>query len=228
MNKARKSVRQRLLDASKKNGGYRAGMFRHYLLEWNVGLHHTDNSREAVLDYAVRIGEMHLEDDAPVFWNGDVEESKAAEAERDALNWSDIFKTASPVVFARHGMVQDPLTWPVKSRKVCPNYPYFDVEFFVSGKHLLIKRFEGQDLANQDRVERILASLEDDDYGVLSNERARQLLAMIEEWDHCFTPEKASDTVMSNMACVYAERCHEWHTENDERQAWADRDVVTV
>lgn len=231
MNKARKSVRQRLLDAIKKNGGYWRGGTRVYgwMLSWNVGTLDIDSEVEAVREYAVRIGAMCKSDDAPIYWDGIKESVNALSSARFELNQSSILKTARPLKIRAHGFALDILTFDLKDRGEMQTEE-LDVEvlFALQGKHLVIHTFEGHRLDRLDDVNRIVASLQNNGDNVFSNETARRLLTMIEEWDQCFTPEKASDAVMSNMACVYASRCSAWHTENEERQAWADRDVVTV
>lgn len=113
--------------------------------------------------------------------------------------------------------------------------PSFEAEFSFEGrggKHLVVESFEGRNLKMGS--EYLADEIRNDDNGIYSNEWCRALLAMIHEWDLCFTPAAVKSEFRYQIEFRFAQRLEEVHDataklreEAAERQFWAERDVMT-
>ncbi len=147
---------------------------------------------------------------------------------------------------AQRGVVEDNYVYcmmsPATSKQFgLPADATYDVGFSLegrSGKHLCVTRFDGHDLSGVDLIAQLQDQTDDkncEPYHVYTNQWCRQLLAMMTEWDECFTPRKASDEVMYHMASTMMQQCEEMHIaaaaaslEAARIQEWAERDVITT
>jgi hypothetical protein len=158
------------------------------------------------------------------------------------LNDDDGNRTYSPATATRHGLTYYTAK-PAHARyarrtgkEVCcypaskPNWirvdpyvcEYFDVTFALygrGGKHLCVTQFEGVPLDSSDYSfeDKLRASPGDDAYVPrMTNLWCRKLLAMIEEWDVCFTEKNAS----AEMDCLAVYRMEQRvEEEAEEREA---------
>lgn len=105
----------------------------------------------------------------------------------------------------------------------------FDVKFGIygrGGKHVVLTEFEGRDLdmSSKDLAE----AIREDEEGLYPNEWCRKLLMMMDDWDEMITSKAAREEGEYLATEQLRQDMDEWYTEDAERQAWAERDVVTV
>lgn len=157
---------------------------------------------------------------------------------RNSVTDGDTYCTYRPEIAARYGL---PYTrFPRKYRKRVPGEgpyypagregwvledPYtvesFEVEWEFagrSGKHLVLTGFEGR------KLERLtsegLAGLlrGEEDGSCYTNAWCQRLLAMIHEWDLCFTSEAVTQEWEYQASYLLAQRLHDIHEQGDENE----------
>lgn len=162
------------------------------------------------------------EDDVGAIYNWAVEDVQRGVTED---GW-DTYRMMSPAVAKRFSLSADTI---------------YDATFSLEGrggKHLCITHFEGQDLAGVDLAEALqdqTADKNQEPYNAYTNDWCRALLAMMSEWDVCFTSRKASDEVNYQLAFRMMTHCEALQDaaeaaaiEAAHVQEWAERDVVTT
>lgn len=204
--------RKMLIEAVERNGGYYT-RWESYPIEYVVGLYYTLGDLD---DYAdAMINEKTLD---PKLW-GIIKEDFSDSFDMDD-HWHDVqgrmadlddcaYRTYSPETAAKFGLPyekfpnkyqridKDLAYFPAQKKGWKRVNPYINLEFEVdftlqgrNGKHLCIAKFDGHTLGGLSN-ERFIEALEDPDTQ-FSNEWCRNLLAMMEEWEVCFTPKAAS------------------------------------
>jgi hypothetical protein len=184
-----------------------------YDLEWNVRCDYFDVEQL----WHVANAENIMEIDVEQLWDN------AIESTRYSLDNDDCYSTYSPATAARYGLpYHGKRKYKRRTSEICyhpagkPGWildkPYvnsqFDCTFELQGrqgKHLVLTHFEGIECRDLD------CKIEDGD---VSNQWCRNLLAMLEEWDVCFTPERASENVKHYMVDQieqdYRQMLEEW------------------
>lgn len=112
----------------------------------------------------------------------------------------------------------------------CDNYLYFDVQFELhgrGGKHLVVESFEGVRLRGA-TSEHLAELIEEEGHDAFSNEWCRYLLAMMEEWEQCFTSKKASDEMEYQAAWQVARVARVFIDEAEKEQIEAVRCVAVM
>ncbi len=257
------TYRRMLADAIERNGGYSSGYRERYALAWNVKLDQgvpdfdwdplTNRDREFKARVLERLAEnflgnteLNISDDQKAFfeteWNSESSRTNVWDMVREDMARSvtddDTYRTWSPEVERRYGFEVDAM-----QRKRLkglglepPNYYYFDVSWTFAGRsggYLCLDKFESRNIAV--RAEGLAEEIREDDSGTFSNEWCRKLLAMIEEWDVCFSREAVRSEFLYQCAYRAASFLSDLHAEHEaqgkedaERLFWAERDVVTA
>lgn len=107
--------------------------------------------------------------------------------------------------------------------------PEFDAKFGLDGrggKHVVLTEFEGRDLDMSS--EDLAGAIREDEEGLYPNEWCRKLLMMMDDWDQMITSDAAGSEGEYLATEQLRQDMNEWYTEDAERQAWAERDVVTT
>jgi hypothetical protein len=243
------TCRKLLADAIERNCGYSSGYHDRYALSWNVALD------SGVPDWDGRfipeVMERYKENfgGEPVFspeqladfeseWDNEGNQNRVWESVRDSMAGGvtdcDTYRTWSPEVERKYSFKSDPLAAKMNPKKTFTgkHYDYFFDVFWEfagrCGKHLCLTEFEGLSLGLSADD---LADAIRNDEGNYPNEWCRKLLAMIEEWDKCFSHE----AVRSEFRYQAAQQLNEKHEEyaaacKEEAEArfWAERGVQTV
>lgn len=235
--------RKLLVQAIGFNGGYSRGYHDRWALSWEVGLYYANLDKNHIYEVMKKdVGDEPMHPDLE--WDPEQQWMRGQEDLAEGLNDDDGRRTYSPETAARHGLPYhkfprrfkryegEIVYYPAKLKGWILDDPYeckyFDVEFGLAGrggKHLVVERFEGINLAlsSDELIERI----EDQSNWHFSNQWCRNLLAMIDEWDKMFTSKNASKELEYQAANrMYCELC-DLNKEQAERQFWAERDVAT-
>jgi len=184
-----------------------------YDLEWNVRCDYFDTDEVMALADAENIMEIDVEQ----LWDESVESA------RESMDSDDGYRSYSPATAARYGLPYHGKRKYKRHTDEMAYYPagkpgwilvkpyvnsHFDCNFELQGrqgKHLVLTEFEGHECTDLE------TSIQD---GVVSNEWCRNLLAMLEEWDVCFTPQNATEHVKHNMVFRveqdYQQMLEEW------------------
>ncbi len=173
---------------------------------------------------------------------------------RESLTGGDTYRTMAPEVATRYGLPVQ--RFPRKYRRltmddVCYHpaskqgwvledpwvLPFYRVKWAFAGrngKHLVLSEFEGRRLdrcSSEELAEAIRSGAE----GTYSNKWCQALLAMIHEWDTCFTRKAVEDEFVYQCKWQFAQKLEIIHDaaaeagkEAAERDYWAERDIVTV
>lgn len=206
------TYRELLARAIESNGGYSRGYGERFALSFNVALYYANLDVDHI--YALAVKEFgELPPLTPAFeWDANYEWECGQKFMAQSLADSDCYKTYSPDTAKRYGMPYHTSPWIKYWRKRKPDdtsyypakvpgwiivNPYcnesYDVEFGLygrGGKHLCIEAFEGvrMDMSADD----LAYAIRNDEAGDYSNKWCQRLLAMMAEWEQCFTPEAAS------------------------------------
>jgi len=260
------AYRELLAQAIEKNGGYSRGYHERFALAFTVGLYYANIDREHIYKKAVQeFGPL-----APltygIEWDENDEWQSAQESMACGLNDDDGNRTYSPDTAARYGLPYHSAPglkyWRRrKAGDVCgyaaklPGWwivnPYanetYGVEFGLygrGGKHLCVESFEGKSL--QLSSDDLADAIRNDEDGSYPNKWCQRLLAMLTEWEQCFTSRNASAELeylcAERMAQRVNERADAWRAalakartakaarikESEARDYWASRDVLTV
>ena len=256
--------RKLLIDALEDNGGY-GGHYRsdRYPIAFNVKVngscdvtHIIDKLAEG--DPKLAKLARYLMDNDLIQWGGDSEWYWAVEQARESVTEGDAFRTMSPATAIRFGLPyirfprkykrrtteaayypSDKPGWVLVNPYVAPQYSVSFAFAGRSGGYVVIDGFEGKQLRSMS-TESLIDDIKDDDGGY-TNEWCQALVAMIYEWDRCFTPKVATDEVRYQMAFSLGRIVEEWREAmRDTREAkkaaareaievayWHERDVMT-
>lgn len=186
MNKNCRSVRIRLADALESNGGYYCRDV-HAALSWDVSL--WNYNMHLILHHLAVEGQWFVNEAAMRLQYPLIEREVerllemvhpwAQETMCENLDNDDGLKMWSPVTAAKHGF---DYTGDGAEKT-------FDVEFGLygrGGKHLCVTEFKGRKV-DRDLID-VLREV-GESYHCVPNLWCRQLLAMIEEWNQCFSRE---------------------------------------
>ena len=224
------TYRRLLAEAIERNGGYSRGYHDRYPIEYDVSLWRADLDVDHVYK---KMCETHgylppitgLEWDEEQIWRWTQEDLY------HSLD-CDAYRTYSTDTAKRFGLPYHRFPQRYKRRtNECAYYPaklagwrredpyipeYYDVKFELAGrggKHLVVTEFQGRRLegfSSDELAERIRES----ECETYSNVWCNRLLAMMHEWDKCFTPEAAADEMEYQAADrMYSEQY-------DRTQAW--------
>jgi hypothetical protein len=228
-------MRELLARAVESNGGYTRHLSGSWPLSWEVPIQSRKSTFDELFDAAVKqLRQDHIGDEPTHWtpahlknvkfdWNSSMRGGglfyQIAEDMRNDVQDSDTFKFMRPEIEKRYGLSVDPLRTrmyikePGCKFRIEHDYPRaFDVEFeFVGrgGKHLVISAFEGRKLVGLSAKD--LAQMMRSGDGAYSNAWCRDLLAMVHEWDLCFTPQEVESSWESAAAGMLARRLLEIH-----------------
>lgn len=256
--------RKLLIDALEDNGGY-GGNHRsdRYPIAFNVKVHGScdvDRIIDKLAEGDPKQAKLarYLMDNDLIQWDGDSEWYWAVEQARESATDSDSYRTMSPTTATRFGLPYTRFPRKYKRRtnegafypagkpgwmSVDPyTAPRYDVKFAFAGRsggYVVIDGFEGKQLRGMS-TESLIDDIKDDDGGY-TNEWCQALVAMIYEWDRCFTWKTATEAVRYQMAFSLNQIVEEWQEQmRDIREAkkatareaievayWHERDVMT-
>lgn len=170
--------------------------------------------------------------------------SNAIEDMQRSLLDGDSYRTIRPEIAARYGLTGSEAklhsgiryNFEHKYRDgAWAHVPYFTVGWTFmgrQGKHLCLTEFEGKDLNMQ--PDALADFIRTDDQGSYPNEWCQKLLAFIHECDIMFTSKNVSDEFEYQVSYRLEQDLREAldatqkeAKEAAERQAWAERDVMT-
>lgn len=235
------SLRRLCADAIRSNAGY-SRHYESFPLSWEVGLYDADLSLDNI--YKVML-EKHGYQPPPtdIEWDPNDQWSWAQEDMCDNLfHANDAYCTYSPATAKRYGLdyYRFPKRYVRRTEKDRCYYPagkdgwklenpyvckQFDVEFGLEGrggKHLVIRSFEGrklEGLTSKDLADKLMETDGSTRYygsQEYSNYWCRNLLAMIDEWDKCFTSKIASDEL------EYLAAFRLYHQLEEKASAWRE------
>jgi len=256
-----KKVNERLIDALEKNCGYLSGRHDKWPIAYNVKIGRIKTDPDTLLALA-KADDMIPH--ATTEWHPDVLEHLEKhedgfdyefelEMMREGVSDDDTYRTYSPKTAARFGLPyynkrvyarRDATKlayyhigkgdWALVNPYSCK---YFDVKFGFAGRsggYIVIEEFEGRTLRGMS-TEDLTDMLQDrSESTYMTNEWCRNLLAMMYEWDQCFTPEIATKElqyqITSRIASMHNEAvdADEARTqEQSEVSYWQTRDVMT-
>jgi hypothetical protein len=192
-------------------------------------------------------------------WDDEAEQNSLWDIVRDdmarGVSDADTYRTYRREVGRRYGLSSDE-TMPRKYRRKLATdtcyYPAstsgwvivnpwqglesYEVEFeFMGrqGKHLCVTEFEGRGLGIS--ADDLADNIRNDSDGAYPNVWCQRLLAMIHEWDLCFSREAVKQEFHYQVGFHFAQRMREVYDECEaeakeaaERQACAERDIMTV
>ena len=256
--------RKLLIEALERNDGY-GGNYRHdsYPIAFNVKVHGScdvDHIIDKLAEGDPKQAKLarYLMDNDLIQWDGDSEWYWAVEQARESVTDSDSYRTMSPTTATRFGLPYTRFPRKYKRRtnegafypagkpgwmSVDPyTAPRYDVEFAFAGRsggYVVIDGFEGKQLRGMS-AESLIDDIKDDNGGY-TNKWCQALVAMIYEWDRCFTPRQATEEVRHHMAYRLGCIVEEWREAmRDVREAkkatakeaievayWHERDVMT-
>lgn len=204
--------RELLARAIEQNQGYSRSYHERFALAFTVGLWCADLSLESIYTIAAKeFGTLPPLSPA-VEWSPDNEWERGVQCMVASLEDGDSYRTYSPDTANRYGLPYHSRPWlkywrrrkagdtayyPAKVSGWVIVNPYCNETYRVGfglygrgGKHLCIESFEGVglDMCSDDLAE----AIRNDDGGNYSNKWCQRLLAMIAEWDQCFTSKNAS------------------------------------
>lgn len=240
--------RKLLIEKLEENGGYHA-RYDSYAIEYEVGLYYADTDIDHLAKVAadehgldLKLFELVRDD---IEWDDDQQWSWAQETMAWQLDDSDCYATYGadtakmfglpyerfPRQYARR--TNEMAFYPAANRNWLLVDPYinrhFEVQFGLAGrggKHLVITEFEGRKLniSNSDLID-LLQAPEDwyycNDY---TNKWCRNLLAMLTEWEKCFTSKIASEELEWRMADQLAKAVEDYVDEPEfAEKVWAQR-----
>lgn len=163
----------------------------------------------------------------------------------------DTYRTYSPATAARFGLpyysqsqkyrrktLKDLAYYPAGKEGWIKENPYvaetFDVEFTNygrGGKRVCVTRFEGINLNvyNEDLIEHIETGINQyGSYVPIPNKWCQKLLAMMHEWEELITEKAIKDNAEYMAAEDLRYELIGYYKEQEERQYWEDRDVITT
>jgi len=232
-----------LADRVEANGGYSRN-YESYPIEYDVSVYRADLDRDNIYEVMCK-GYGYLPPPTSLEWDEQQQYDWALEdAARSIRDGDDDgYKTYSPATAAKYGLpyyttprkyrrkvAGDMCYYPAKKAGWVLDKPYcceqLDVKFSLAGrggKHLVVRQFEGVKLnmSAKDLASDIREGGDNGYYGTkYTNQWCVRLLAMMEEWEKCFTPEIASKEVEFQAA-------YRMHVELGE-QAVAWREALKV
>lgn len=256
--------RKLLIDALEDNGGY-GGNYRsdRYPIAFNVKIHGSCDNDHIIAKLAEEDPKQaklarYLMDNDLIQWGGDSEWYWAVEQARESVTEGDAFRTMSPATAIRFGLPyirfprkykrrtteaayypSDKPGWVLVNPYVAPQYSVSFAFAGRSGGYVVIDGFEGKQLRGMS-TESLIDDIKDDDGGY-TNKWCQSLVAMMYEWDRCFTWKTATDEVRYHMAYSLGRIVEEWREAmRDIREAkkatvkeaievayWHERDVMT-
>lgn len=257
--------RKLLIEALEDNGGY-GGHYRsdRYPIAFNVKVHGScdvDHIIDKLAEGDPKLAKLarYLMDNDLIQWDGDTHWGWAVEDARNNVTDSDPYRTMSPTTATRFGLPYIRFPRKYKRRTTEAAYypagkpgwmqldpwvaPTYNVKFAFTGRsggYVVIDGFEGKQLRGMS-TESLIDDIKDDDGGY-TNKWCQGLVAMIYEWDRCFTRKTATDEVRYHMADSLGRIVEEWRDAmRDTREAkkaaareaievayWHERDVMTV
>lgn len=256
--------RKLLIDALEDNGGY-GGNHRsdRYPIAFNVKVHGSCDVDHIIDKLAEEYPEQaklahHLMHNDLIQWDGDAHWEWAVEDARNSVTDSDAHRTMNPTTAIRFGLPYIRFPRKYKRRTTEAAYypagkpgwvlvnpyvaPQYSVSFAFAGRsggYVVIDTFEGKQLRGMS-TESLIDDIRDDN-NRYTNKWCQGLVAMIYEWDRCFTWKTATDEVRYHMAYSLGRIVEEWRDAmRDIREAkkatareaievayWHERDVMT-
>lgn len=228
------SFRKLVAEAISRNAGYFYDRRDRWPVEYTVGLYYADLDRDNIEQLAVSqhgLTLAQIEAARPLLkWNPDHVWTSVQEQMSSGLNDNDGNRTYSPTTAARYGLPHDRFPQIYKRRTdECAYYPakkegwirespytckMYRAEFSLAGrggKHLVVDEFDGKTLRgwNSDELAETLLNDEECHYHGFTNAWCQGLLAMMQEWDACFTSRIASNEMEYLAADRYAQEVRE-------------------
>lgn len=258
------AYRELLARAIEQNGGY-SRHYESFALSFVVGLYYADLSAKHLYTVAKKEHAQLPPLTPAIDWNADDECEWCQSVMSDSLR-TDCYKTYSNETAKRFGLPYHTVPWLKYWRKrsardiayylaKVPGWaivnPYCNEEYRADfglygrcGKHLCVESFEGRSLKMS--ADDLAEAIRNDDRGDYPNKWCQRLLAMLTEWNSCFTSHKASAELEYIAADQLVQRLIErggaWRAalaearkqkaariaESAAREYWASRDVLTV
>lgn len=238
--------RKLLIEKLEQNGGYSSGYHDRYAIEYEVGLYYVDTD----IDHLAKVAAEHHGLDLKLFelvrddidWDYDQQWRWAQETMASHLNDSDCYSSYGTDTAKMFGLpykrfplqykrrTDEMAYYPAAKRHWLLVDPYinrhFEVKFGLAGrggKHLVITEFEGYELniSNRELIDRLEHNEEGYNY---TNKWCQALLAMMHEWEKCFTSKIASEELEWYMADQLAQKVEDYVEEPEfAGMVWAQR-----